>query len=112
MTGMDRETGRALGGVAHVRQSIVDILTTRPGERVMRGDYGSGLPALVDRPDDPGLRAEIVAETAHALRTLEDRVALRRVRVARVAPGRIEIGLDLTYLPDGRALSLDGIVIR
>ena len=43
MTGMDRETGKSLSGIEHLRQSIRDILTTPIGSRVMRRDYGSRL---------------------------------------------------------------------
>jgi len=38
MTGIDASTGKALGGIAHVRQSVRDILTTPLGTRVMRRD--------------------------------------------------------------------------
>ncbi|GDD08501.1 phage baseplate assembly protein [Escherichia coli] len=35
MLGMDRNTGKPLSGVDHICQSIVDILTTPLGTRVM-----------------------------------------------------------------------------
>ena len=45
MTGMSRETGRACDDeLAHIRQSIRDILTTPVGSRIKRRDYGSLLP--------------------------------------------------------------------
>ena len=50
MIGMSRETGTALDGNAHLAQSIGDILSTPLGARVMRRDYGSDLPDLIDRP--------------------------------------------------------------
>lgn len=46
MLGTDANTGKALEGMAHLRQSIRDILGTPLGSRVMRRDYGSELPAL------------------------------------------------------------------
>lgn len=48
MLGINAQTGQPLSGIDHLRQSIRDILTTRSGMRVMRRDYGSRLPALVD----------------------------------------------------------------
>ena len=45
---MNRETGAAISTVEHIGQSIRDILTTRLGTRVMRREYGSLLPELVD----------------------------------------------------------------
>ncbi|NYZ70451.1 baseplate assembly protein W, partial [Endozoicomonas sp. SM1973] len=50
MQGTHRLTGKPLSNLDHLRQSITDILTTRIGTRLMRRDYGSRLPELVDRP--------------------------------------------------------------
>jgi hypothetical protein len=44
----DKETRKALEGIDHLKQSIIDILTTPIGSRVMRRDYGSRLFELVD----------------------------------------------------------------
>ncbi|KPN28874.1 baseplate wedge subunit [Halolamina pelagica] len=41
MPGVDRTNGQRLEGLAHIRQSVADILTTPLGSRVMRRDYGS-----------------------------------------------------------------------
>ena len=38
----------------HIDQSIGDILSTPIGTRVMRPDYGSRIPRLVDRPINQG----------------------------------------------------------
>ena len=54
MNGINAHTGQALSGIDHLRQSIRDILTTRIGTRVMRRDYGSRLPTLVDNPMTQG----------------------------------------------------------
>ena len=48
--GMNRETGKSIDGVDHLRQST-DILTTRIGQRVVLRKYGSNLPELVDLPE-------------------------------------------------------------
>ncbi|WP_375666036.1 MULTISPECIES: GPW/gp25 family protein, partial [unclassified Bartonella] len=49
-SGMDRTTGKPLTGIDHLRQSILDILSTRIGSRVMRRDYGSRVAELIDAP--------------------------------------------------------------
>jgi phage protein D len=56
---MNRHTGSALDELAHLRQSIEDILTTPIGSRVMRRAYGSQLFELIDQPlnDQTRLRA-------------------------------------------------------
>ena len=111
MEGMDGTTGTALAGIDHLRQSIRDILTTRIGTRVMRRDYGSELPGLIDRPMSPELRVEIFAATAKALRRWEPRVRLERIAVTEATPGRITVQLVARHLPDGRTITLDGIVV-
>lgn len=108
MTGIDASTGRALGGIAHVRQSVRDILLTPVGSRVLLRDYGSRLLELVDRPLSAGLLADIQAEAADALARWEPRLRLRRV-AARAAGARVEIDLEGEYLPEGRPVLLEGI---
>ena len=44
-------------GTARVRQSIMMLLSTIPGERVMRPTFGSGLAELVFAPNSPELAA-------------------------------------------------------
>ena len=61
MTGMDRYTGKALDELAHIRQSIADILSTRLGVLVMLRAYGSRLYTLVDDPVDQRFRVEVQA---------------------------------------------------
>jgi phage baseplate assembly protein W len=51
MTGMQVKTGRAITSeLEHIRQSVTDILTTPIQTRLMRRDYGSVLPELIDHP--------------------------------------------------------------
>lgn len=112
MQGMNGLDGRALSGIDHLRQSIRDILTTRIGTRAMRRDYGSDLPNLVDRPMNPGLAMDLYAATAKALRRWEPRLRLTRVAIAEARPGRITLAMEGLYLPDGREIQLDGIVVQ
>ena len=44
------QTGRRIGLKEHIAQSIKNILFTRIGSRLMREDYGSLLPELIDMP--------------------------------------------------------------
>lgn len=111
MQGMNRNTGRKLSGVDHLRQSIVDILTTPIGSRVMRRDYGSRLYQLVDAPINRALFVEVYAATAEALVKWEPRFRLSRVQVKSVKPGQISIALEGLYLPENRQLSLEGVLL-
>ncbi len=73
MLGMDRNTGKPLSGTDHICQSIVDILTTPLGTRVMLPEYGSKLFDLVDNPTDPSLAMRIIMESAGAIARWEPR---------------------------------------
>ncbi len=96
MQGMSRTAGTALGGDGHLLQSIADILTTPIGSRVMRRDYGSLLFELIDQPDNARTRLRLFAAIAVALGKWEPRLAITRIAVAMLAPGRLEVTLEAT----------------
>lgn len=79
MLGMDRSTGQPLSGDAHLAQSIGDILTTPLGSRVMRRDYGSLLPELLDRPANAATLLLMVMASAIAIARWEPRIAVSRI---------------------------------
>lgn len=58
-------------GIEHLKQSIIDILTTPNNSRIMRRDYGSRVFELVDKPINRDLTLEIYAATAEALEKWE-----------------------------------------
>lgn len=112
MDGLNAITGKRLSGLAHLRQSIRDILTTPIGTRVMRRDYGSRLPRLVDAPINSETILELYAATAEAIRIWEPRFNLQKATIVNAAPGRIELDLTGEYLPEGRVITLDGIEVK
>lgn len=95
--GMSRKTGVAIlvDGLEHLHQSIAHILTTPLGSRVMRRDYGSELPDLIDQPLNASTRLRIYAATAIALHRWEKRIRLRRVQLIPSPDGRAELQLEL-----------------
>lgn len=111
MEGMNALTGKRLGGVSHLRQSIQDILTTPIGSRVMRRDYGSRIPRLIDAPINTFILMDIYAATAEALVKWEPRFRLEQVQAVSAEPGRLELVLFGEYLPDGKPVTIDGVVV-
>lgn len=104
---MNRDTGAALDELAHIRQSIADILGTRLGTRVMRREYGSLLPDLVDQPFNATTRLRVYAATAMALMRWEPRISLTRVQFSGAdLQGTVVIELDavLVDLHETRSL--------
>lgn len=112
MDGIDASTGKRLGGLAHLRQSLRDILTTPLGSRVMRREYGSRLFQLVDAPLNRSTLVDLYAATAEAIERWEPRFQLTLVRAVSNTPGHVELDLSGLYLPDGKIVQLDGIVIK
>ncbi|BCJ05579.1 hypothetical protein PRtIB026_A46220 [Pseudomonas sp. RtIB026] len=100
MIGMDRRSGQPLSGVAHLRQSIEDILTTPLGSRCMRPEYGSQLRRYVDLPVNEGWKSAVQAEVARALGRWEPRLKLERVKVVAVLDGQVSLALSGRYLGD------------
>lgn len=91
---MNASTGRALGEMDHIRQSIRDILTTRIGSRVMRRDYGSLIPELIDHPANAANQLRLKAATVMAVMRWEPRVALTRVGFSFDAAGVAVIDME------------------
>ncbi|TLP67085.1 phage baseplate protein [Parasedimentitalea maritima] len=112
MIGLDASTGKQLSGMAHLRQSVRDILTTPIGTRVMRRDYGSRLYRLVDAPMNDATRLDMMAATYEALETWEPRLTVDQVSVEMPAPGGVVVSIEGQYLPTGQHVTLDGIEVR
>ncbi|KJK17164.1 GPW/gp25 family protein [Pseudomonas sp. 2(2015)] len=106
MNGMDRHTGLPLSGLAHLRQSVADILTTPLGSRRMRPEYGSQLRRYVDLPVTEGWKSAVQAEVARALGRWEPRLRLERVRVTAVVGGQITLQLTGQYLGENALIEV------
>lgn len=111
--GTSAADGSSIGGSAHLKQSVKDILTTRLNSRVMLRQYGSRLPELVDNPLNELTKVELFAATAEALATWEPRIRLDRVYVQSVSEaGKIVIALEGRILLNNEPITLDGIEIN
>ncbi len=111
MRGMNASTGKELEGIEHLKQSIIDILTTPINSRVMRRDYGSRLFELVDKPINRDLTLAIYAEVAKALQKWEERFKLEKVKITEVKEGKVTLDLEGLYLPMGENIRFDGVVV-
>lgn len=79
--GMSRQTGLHIDQSSHILQSVRDILTTPIGSRVMRRDYGSLLPFLIDSPINAYFIMQLRASVIHALMRWETRVTPTRIEL-------------------------------
>ncbi len=103
-------------GADSIRQAILLLLATMPGERVMRPDYGCDLHRLAFSPNDDTTAGLAIYYVRRAIERFEPRVAvefvdafaddekpeLLHIRLQyRILRDGIEDGLDLAYQLDG-----------
>ena len=65
-------------GAAAIRQSILLLISTSPGERVMRPDYGCSLDHLMFAPNDETTAGIAIHYVCRALERWEPRIELLR----------------------------------
>ncbi len=96
---LDRRTG-LIASVAYeedVRQSILIILETTPGDRVMRPDFGCGVHDLVFECLDSTTARLIRSSIEEALRRYEARIEVLNVTVPEDAPPSGELLVEIEY---------------
>ncbi|HDZ8935991.1 TPA: GPW/gp25 family protein [Salmonella enterica subsp. enterica serovar Mikawasima] len=79
--GMSRNDGQVIADTDHLRQSVRDILLTPQGSRLARWEYGSLLSALIDQPQNPALRLQIMSAVYVALNRWEPRLTLDSITI-------------------------------
>lgn len=87
---ISRHSGFPIARDAHIGQSVQDILSTPIGSRVMRRDYGSDLPDLIDAPINGETMIHLVQATAEALDRWEPRLTVERVEIVEARAGFVE----------------------
>ena len=106
VTGMSRASSDGRFAILpvgeHIRQSILDIVSTPIGTRVMRPEYGSRVPRLVDSPVTRAWKLAVYTAVASALHRWEPRIYVEQVRVEAVGPGTVELAI-LYKLLDGKS---------
>jgi uncharacterized protein len=83
-------------GVASIRQAVILLLSTEPGERVMRPTYGCSLEHLIFGPNDDTTAGLIIHYVRRALETWEPRIEILKLdaRPSAESPEVMEILLD------------------
>lgn len=105
--GMNSQTGLSISEVEHIRQSVRDILVTPVGSRVMRREYGSLLSALIDQPQTPALRLQIMVACYSAIQKWEPRVRLTTITFERSeTDGGLYVDITGTRSANGQPFSL------
>ncbi|CAM3993946.1 GPW/gp25 family protein [Xenorhabdus thuongxuanensis] len=104
--GMNRQTGRELTDLAHIRQSVSDILLTPVGSRIARRTYGSLLPELIDWPQNSALRLQVMAACYTAISRWEPRVTLTAITMDTLPDGKMVVDITGAYHQSAKEFSL------
>ena len=80
-----------------VRQSIRVILSTRPGEQLMRPDFGGGLDRMVHEPNTLTTRRRIRDLVRDSLSRWERRILLDRVEAWEVENHPDQVRVEIVY---------------
>ncbi len=99
--GLSATTGAQIRDIDHIRQRIAKILTTPIGSRVMRRDFGSLIPQLIDQPFDGKTRMRLMAASVMAIARWEPRAHVSRVEIAQTG-AHVVADIELK-LQDGTA---------
>ena len=80
-----------------VQQSVLVILGTAHGERVMRPEFGSRLREIAFEPINSGTKGRVVQYVTEAILTWEPRVELQRVDVSQDPAVAGKLLVDIEY---------------
>lgn len=92
-----------MGGVeliheaASIRQSLILLLSTRPGERVMRPEYGSELHKVIFLPNDDTTAGLAIHYIRKAIRRWEPRAEIVKIDAERNADEANRIDISIKY---------------
>jgi phage baseplate assembly protein W len=85
------------GGEAHISQSVWIILSTAPGERVMRPDFGCGIHELVFATNDASTIGQVTSLVQQALTRWEPRIDLLQVAALPDALNPTLLRIEIAY---------------
>ncbi|HEC8329197.1 TPA: GPW/gp25 family protein [Providencia rettgeri] len=94
--GMNRMDGKSLSDIQHIRQSVRDILITPIGSRIARRNYGSLLSELIDQPQNPALKLQLMSACYTALIKWEPRILLTRINLSSSEAAQVVIDIEAT----------------
>lgn len=92
-----------------VRDVIMNILLTRPGERLMRPEFGAGLGEYLHRPNNQTTRQLIADVALRAIQRWEPRIEVDKLRVDSHPEHLNQLILSIHYrlLHNGQSEQLD-----
>ena len=84
---------------AAIRASLLNILLTRPGERLQRPDFGAGILNFVHQPNSETTRGLLAGVIRKSVALWEPRVVVEQVEVRAATDNPAEVRIDIRYRP-------------
>lgn len=80
-----------------VREVLLNILLTRPGERLMRSEFGGGILDFIHLPNNQGTRQLIANTVKKSIQLWEPRIVVEDVVVSASTTSVSEVQLTVQY---------------
>jgi phage baseplate assembly protein W len=80
-----------------VREVILNILLTRPGERLQRADFGAGLLGFVHQPNNETTRSMMASSVRKSIELWEPRITVEEVDVVPDAANVADVHINIRY---------------
>lgn len=80
-----------------IRQSLIVLFSTQPGERIMRPDYGCDLQSLMFENISAALIADVHARITDAVLRHEQRVVMESLEITQDAQRRNTLQIRMAY---------------
>ncbi|MBF7687741.1 GPW/gp25 family protein [Acinetobacter rathckeae] len=105
---ISKDTGQLLSNeIDRIKQSIQEILSTPKGSRIMRRQFGSDIPNLIDQPLNDILILRIYSAIYTPLLLWEDRISIESIAVTQLTKGTIDISLEAVHMSSNQNLNLN-----
>lgn len=96
------EEGVAMvSGYEDIRQSLLILFNTLPGERIMREDYGCDLNQFMFLNISTGLTTEIESQIYDSVLNCEPRAEVTAVNISQAATALNHLDVQVVYRPRG-----------
>lgn len=107
-SGASSATGQLLTEDAHITQSVGCILATPIGSRVMREDFGSLIPDMLDYPQTPALSLQLAAAAYMAIKQWEPRIKVTGISLSDLTmDGRRQLTVQGEHVATGNTLTIN-----
>ncbi|MBK0062619.1 MULTISPECIES: GPW/gp25 family protein [unclassified Acinetobacter] len=104
---MSRSTGLLISDeMESIHQSIIDILTTPIGSRLMRREYGSLLYDLIDQPINDVLVLKCYSAIYSAILRWEPRISINQISIFSIEGARMQINLEADLIQQNQSVNL------